>query len=119
MLCQWCHGADGRGNGESARGMKNDWGDPIRPMDLTYKWLFKNGHEPGDIYRSLFGGLNGTPMHAQSTTLQQTRLSEHERWLIVGYVLSLSPTERPVLHLSDFAAQRARRIGPDGRVLPE
>ncbi len=118
-LCQWCHGDEGRGDGETARGMRDDWGNPMRPADLTYKWLFKNGHQPSDIYRSIFGGLNGTPMQSQSTTFQGTRLSEQERWEIVGYVLSLSPPARPALHLKGFAAQRSNRIGHDGRVAPE
>ncbi len=118
-LCRWCHGEEGRGDGETARGMTDEWGNPIRPADLTYKWLFKNGHEPSDIYRSIFGGLNGTPMQSQSKNFQQISLSEQERWEIVGYVLSLSPSTRPVLPLRDFAAQRAKRIGPDGRVAPE
>jgi mono/diheme cytochrome c family protein len=115
-LCKWCHGDEGRGDGETARGMTDDWGNPVRPADLSYKWLFKNGYQPSDIYRSVFGGLNGTPMHSQST-FQGTHLSDHERWEIVGYVLSLSPATRPVLHLEDFAAQRKRRIDPNGRVV--
>jgi hypothetical protein len=42
---------------------------------------------------------------------------EDDRWAIVAYVLSMSPPSRPVLHLADFARERARRIGPDGLVL--
>ena len=38
---------------------------------------------------------------------------------IVSHVLSLSPAERPVLHLAEFAAKRAERIGPDGHIVPQ
>jgi cytochrome c oxidase cbb3-type subunit I/II len=37
MLCQWCHGDEGRGDGEAARGMTDEWGNPMHPADLTYK----------------------------------------------------------------------------------
>src|SRR6185312_12203103 len=99
-----------RGDGPTARGMTDDWGNPIRPADLTYKWLFKNGHGPDDVYRTLFGGLNGTPMGSYVSEIAD----ERDRWAIVAYVLSLSRATRPVIHLGDFASQRTRRIGEGG-----
>jgi mono/diheme cytochrome c family protein len=112
--CGWCHGDDARGDGPTARGMTDAWGQSIRPANLTYKWLFKNGHRPEDVYRTMFGGLNGTPMGSYVSEIP----NERDRWAIVAYVLSLSPATRPVIHLAGFAAARARRIGPDGLVLP-
>lgn len=112
--CRWCHGDDARGDGPTARGMTDDWHHPIRPADLTYKWSFKNGHRPEDVYRSIFGGLEGTPMRSYADAIAEGR----DRWAIVAYVLSMSPAVRPVLHLADFASQRDRRIGPGGLVLP-
>jgi hypothetical protein len=94
--------------------MTDAWGQSIRPANLTYKWLFKNGHRPEDVYRTMFGGLNGTPMGSYVSEIP----NERDRWAIVAYVLSLSPATRPVIHLAGFAAARARRIGPDGLVLP-
>jgi hypothetical protein len=94
--------------------MTDDWKKPLRPTNLTYKWLFTNGHRPEDVYRSLFGGLNGTAMGSYSLAIPD----ERDRWAMVAYVLSLSPPVRPVLRLSDFAAERARRIGADGVVTP-
>ena len=114
MVCAACHGADGRGNGPSAAALKDEWGEPIRTADLTYKWTFKNGHRPEDVYRTIFGGLNGTPMPAYGGMLRD----EQARWALVAAVLAMSPATRPVLHLGDFAAQRDKRLGPDGRVLP-
>jgi cytochrome c oxidase cbb3-type subunit 2 len=112
--CRWCHGDDARGDGPTARGMTDDWHHSIRPANLTYKWLFKNGHLPEEVYRSIFGGLDGTPMGSYASKIAD----ERDRWAIVAYVLSMSPPSRPVLHLAEFAHTRASRIGPDGLVAP-
>jgi mono/diheme cytochrome c family protein len=93
--------------------MKDDWGQPIHPSDLTYAWSFRNGHAPDDVYRTVFGGLTGTPMPAYASAVGPGA----DRWAVVAYVLSLSPASRPVLHLQDFAARRAEQIGPDGHVV--
>ena len=114
LQCAQCHGSQGRGDGPSAAGMKDDWGQPIRPSDLTYKWSFRNGHAPDDVYRTVFGGLTGTPMPAYASAVGP----EADCWAVVAYVLSLSPASRPALHLQDFAARHAEQIGPNGRVLP-
>jgi mono/diheme cytochrome c family protein len=110
--CAECHGERGHGDGPSAPGMTNDWDWPIKPTDLTYKWAFRNGHEPEDVYRTMIGGLNGTPMPSYEDALE----SESDRWAMVAYILSLSPPVRPVLRQADFAARRGEAIGPDGRV---
>jgi mono/diheme cytochrome c family protein len=96
--CDMCHGASGLGNGPSAPGLRDEWGYPIEATDLTYKWLFKNGHAPEDIYRTFNGGLNGTPMPSYLDVFS----TDEERWALVAYVLSLSPGERPVLRLSEY-----------------
>jgi mono/diheme cytochrome c family protein len=98
LSCNACHGDKGLGDGPSAPTLKDNWNNPIEATDLTYKWLFKNGHAPADIYRTMVGGLAGTPMPAIEVTVTQ----ESDRWALVSYVLSLSPAERPALHLSDF-----------------
>ena len=114
LQCQACHGEQGRGDGPSAPTLRNDWDLPIAAADLTYKWSFKNGHEPEDIYRTMIGGLNGTPMPSYDSALPD----EADRWALVAHILSLSPQERPALRVADFATQRQQRIGPAGRVLP-
>jgi len=119
MLCRWCHGDQGRGDGQTGNDLTDQWGHSILAADLTYKWLFKNGHQPRDIYRSVFGGLNGTPMQPQAANFNQAPLTEQERWSIVGYVLSLSPPTRPVLHLANFPTERNKRIGPNGRIVAD
>ena len=102
MQCGTCHGDDGRGGGSSAAALKDRWGHPIRATDLTTKWSFRNGFQPVDVYRTIVGGLNGTPMPAYSDALPD----ERDRWSLIAYILALSPTERPVLRLEDFKAQR-------------
>ncbi len=113
--CWNCHGHSGVGDGPSAAGMSDDWNNPIVPTDLTYKWTFKNGHEPQDIYRTISGGLNGTPMPTYIDAFPNAQ----DRWALVAYVLSLSPTERKVLHLADFkdgVVAVSKRLDENGRV---
>ena len=87
--CAQCHGSDGRGDGPSAKDLKDDWGNPISPTDLTLK-PFKSGSEPEDLYRTISTGLNGTPMPSYANVL-----SPRERWSLVFYVLSIATKERP------------------------
>lgn len=96
--CAQCHGELGNGDGPSATGMTDDWSNPIQPTDLTYKWLFKNGYGPRDIYRTFNGALNGTPMPSYFDIFDK----DQDRWALVSYILSLSPQSRPVLHLNEF-----------------
>lgn len=113
--CWNCHGTGGAGDGASAVGMTDDWNNPIAPTDLTYMWTFKNGHTPQDIYRTISGGLNGTPMPAYIDAFPNIQ----DRWALVAYVLSLSPTERRTLHLADFkegVVAVSKRLDQNGRV---
>ena len=45
----------GEGNGQSAIGLKDDWGFPIRPANLT-TGLFKSGPSVKDIFRTISTG---------------------------------------------------------------
>ena len=87
--CAQCHGSNGRGDGPSAEGLKDDWGNPISPSDLTLK-PFKSGPDPEDFYRTLSTGLNGTPMPSYAEAL-----SPSERWGLVSYILSIATKEKP------------------------
>ena len=80
--CVKCHGDKGRGDGNQADELKDDWDDPIRPADLSLAH-FKNGKRDQDIYRVFTSALNGTPMPAFD------EISEEERWQLVDYVQSL------------------------------
>src|SRR6266404_5555071 len=87
--CAQCHGAKGKGDGPSGRGLKDDWGNPISPSDLTLK-PFKSGPNPDDLYRTLSTGLNGTPMPSYADAF-----STKDRWALVSYILSITTHERP------------------------
>ncbi len=88
--CMDCHGALGRGDGESGPTLKDDWGNAIRPADLTRRWTFRGGARREDIYRTFTTGLNGTPMPSFSSSI-----TEDDRWHLVDYVHSLSPGDEP------------------------
>jgi cytochrome c oxidase cbb3-type subunit 2 len=87
--CAQCHGSAGKGDGPSAQGLKDDWGNPISPSNLTLK-PFKSGSTPEDLYRALSTGLNGTPMPSYAAAF-----SANERWALVSYVLSIATREKP------------------------
>lgn len=88
--CSGCHGADGKGYGSSAEGLKDDWGQPIRPRDLTLA-IYRNGSRPADLYRTICCGVKGTPMPAFGGTLKP-----EEIWAAVAYVKSLGAKGSPV-----------------------
>jgi cytochrome c oxidase cbb3-type subunit 2 len=81
--CFKCHGTEGRGDGPSAQGMKDSWGYPIQPSDLTRP--LKRGSSPEAIYKTLVTGLNGTPMPSY-----EGALSDEEFWALSYYVASLN-----------------------------
>jgi DMSO reductase family type II enzyme heme b subunit len=100
--CMDCHGKTGRGDGESAPTLKDDWGNPIRPADLAKRWTFRGGAEREDIYRTIVTGLNGTPMPSFASSI-----SEADRWKLVDFVYSLSPKDGPA-YASMVTAARAQ-----------
>lgn len=61
MQCWSCHGASGRGDGESAALLTDDWGHDIRPYDFT-RGNYKAGSDSRSVYKTFNAGLNGTPM---------------------------------------------------------
>ncbi len=87
--CNQCHDSDGKGDGTSAKELKDDRGEPISPTDLTLK-PFKSGPNPEDLYRTISTGLNGTPMPSYADVL-----TPEERWSLAFYILSIATKERP------------------------
>ncbi len=86
--CDRCHGVAGQGDGPSARGLKDDWGFPIVPYNLTTGRI-KCGQTAADIFRVLFTGLGGTPMPSFEKSL-----SPDQAWDIAHYILSLGPPQK-------------------------
>jgi cytochrome c oxidase cbb3-type subunit I/II len=88
--CWECHGNTGKGDGAKAPGLKDDFGFPIRPADLT-SGQFKSGPAVQDIFRTMSTGLSGTPMPSYKDSL-----SEQDRWALAYYVVSLSAFKDPL-----------------------
>jgi cytochrome c oxidase cbb3-type subunit 2 len=88
--CWECHGLSGRGDGEKAAGLKDDWGFPIRPADLT-SGRFKSGPAVTDIYRTISTGLSGTPMPSF-----RDAFPDADRWALAYYILSRSAFSDPL-----------------------
>src|SRR5260370_826096 len=87
--CWECHGNTGKGDGEKAPGLKDDFGFPSRPADLT-SGQFKSGPAVGDIFRTMSTGFSGTPMPSYRDSLP-----EQDRWALAYYVVSLSSFQEP------------------------
>jgi len=88
--CATCHGDQGRGDGPSASGMRDDWGWPTSPSDLTWRPL-KRGSVPEGTYLTIATGLSGTPMPAYGDSLDS-----EEIWALVSYLDSLVSSEHRV-----------------------
>jgi c(7)-type cytochrome triheme protein len=86
--CFKCHGYEGRGDGPSAVGMKDDWGEPLRPFDFT-SGRPKGGGSVKDYYRDLMTGLQGTPMPDFGEIFEP-----EQAWGVVYYVHSLGNAGR-------------------------
>jgi len=86
--CAECHGEGGRGDGPSARTMKDDRGFPLAVPDLTQRPL-KRGSEPEALFYTITTGLNGTPMPSYSDSLDPGEI-----WALVRYLDSLAPSKR-------------------------
>ena len=106
--CWECHGNTGKGDGEKAPGLKDDFGFPAPPADLT-SGQFKSGPAVEDIFRTMTTGLSGTPMPNYRDSL-----SEQDRWALAYYVVSLSAFKDPLTRepLSISAADRAALNDP-------
>ncbi|MCD6025431.1 MAG: serC 2 [Fibrobacteria bacterium] len=63
--CYTCHGATGKGDGSASKGLKDGWGHPIKPQNLT-RTHYKGGSDARSVYRTINNGLNGTPMSSFS-----------------------------------------------------
>jgi DMSO reductase family type II enzyme heme b subunit len=83
--CHKCHGQAGRGDPAPGSDLKDDWGHPVRPANLTKPWTFRGGHERKDVAARLSTGLLGSPM---PTFLDSVEKPE-DIWHLANYVRSL------------------------------
>ncbi len=114
--CSQCHGPAGKGDGAQTEdyqlilgtnkhrqvpGLFDDWGNPIKPRDLT-SGIYRGGRRPLDIYRRIYSGIKGTPMPPFGTALK-----DEEIWDLVNYAMSLpygTGSETPELRQSKIAS---------------
>ena len=95
LECFKCHGAAGRADGKSAPTLKDDYGNPIRPADLTENWKFRGGNSVDAIYARLRTGLDGTPMPSFQDAIDNKLITDEQLWRVAQYVHSLSPEKAP------------------------
>ena len=81
--CGSCHGVGGKGDGPSASTLKDHWGYPVIPADLTISRNWRGGSRPQDVFRSIKVGIGGTPMPSWEV------LSDDQIWDITNYLLSI------------------------------
>jgi DMSO reductase family type II enzyme heme b subunit len=85
--CHKCHGNEGRGDGPSRPELKDDWGHPIAPANLTKRWTFRGGQGRSDIAIRLANGVLGTPMPSFIDSVEKPE----DIWHLTNYILSLGP----------------------------
>ena len=85
--CNKCHGADGRADGPSRAELKDEWGHPIAPANLTKRWTFRGGASRTDIAMRLGAGVLGTPMPTFIDSVEKPE----DIWHLTNYILSLGP----------------------------
>jgi DMSO reductase family type II enzyme heme b subunit len=85
--CNKCHGEAGRADGPSRPELKDDWGHPIRPANLTKRWTFRGGARREDVAMRIALGVLGTPMPAFLDSVEKPE----DIWHLTNYVLSLGP----------------------------
>lgn len=81
--CASCHGDAGQGDGSASKGLRDVWGDPITPARLGVSHP-RSGPAPGDLFRTVAMGLDGTPMLGHLETLGPDRI-----WELVAFIQSL------------------------------
>jgi DMSO reductase family type II enzyme heme b subunit len=85
--CNKCHGTAGRGDGPSMPELKDEWGHPIRPANLTERWNFRGGASRADVAMRLATGVLGTPMPSFIDSVEKPE----DIWHLANYVASLGP----------------------------
>lgn len=88
--CSQCHGEDGRAQTAADPTKVDAWGNRTRPADLT-SGMLRGGRTPIDIYRRIYGGINGTAMPAFEQSLKE---EPDTMWDMVAYVLYITDRRR-------------------------
>jgi DMSO reductase family type II enzyme heme b subunit len=105
MKCWECHGNEGKGDGQKAKELKDDWKQPAPPNAFTMG-IYKGGGTPSDVYLRFTAGMDGSPMPSYEDVLK-----DEERWALVFYTLSLAGAE--VAKQPTSGQINAKRISED------
>lgn len=115
--CAQCHGVSGKGDGPSAKSLRDNWGYPIPVRDFT-RGTYVGGGEPENLYLRFVTGMDGTPMPSYLGMLQEMGKTEAERqrltWGLVYYVKSLETEEARERHgvPPENGILSARKVSP-------
>jgi DMSO reductase family type II enzyme heme b subunit len=85
--CHKCHGNAGRADGPSRPELKDDWGFPVAPANLTKRWTFRGGASRTEIATRLANGVLGTPMPSFLDSVEKPE----DIWHLTNYIMSLGP----------------------------
>ena len=85
--CHKCHGTEGRADGPSRAELKDEWGNPIAPANLTKRWTFRGGPGRTEIATRLANGVLGTPMPAFLDSVEKPE----DIWHLTNFIVSLGP----------------------------
>jgi DMSO reductase family type II enzyme heme b subunit len=85
--CHKCHGTEGRADGPSRAELKDEWGHPVAPANLTKRWNFRGGHSRTDIATRIANGVLGTPMPAFLDAVEKPE----DVWHLTNFIMSLGP----------------------------
>ncbi len=85
--CHKCHGTEGRGDGPSRAELKDEWGNPVPPANLTKPWTFRGGAGRTEIATRLANGVLGTPMPAFLDSVEKPE----DIWHLTNFIRSLGP----------------------------
>ncbi|MBF0292497.1 MAG: c-type cytochrome [Nitrospinae bacterium] len=83
LKCVECHGPEG--SGPASKNLKDDYGEPIWPRDLTRPSTFIGPYTPEALYSRVTNGIPLTPMPQHATVGGET-LSAQDRWDVVNYI---------------------------------
>jgi mono/diheme cytochrome c family protein len=89
MQCEKCHGPGGKGDGPSAETLVDTAGRKISARDLT-TGLLRRGKDAGEIVRTEFAGIDGTPMPSYAG-----EVTNEQAWDLANFVLSLNVPAAP------------------------
>lgn len=101
--CASCHGLQGKGDGQMM--MKDSFGIPIRPRDLT-TGIFKGESTPQALYFRIALGLPGSPMPSYKDAF-----TEDQIWDLVHYVRTLPEGGKMDNALMSRRFIKAQKIG--------